>query len=210
MTKPTEDRILYAIKSRGPLTATDVGDVLGISPQGAQQQLAKLATADLLKSEDRKKGRGRPNRFWHLTNKAHSRFPDRHSDLTADLLGSMQTVFGVEGLEKLISLREKETLKIYKKHLSNCKTLAEKIRVLVDIRSQEGYMAEWEKHSPRRYLLIENHCPICVAATACQGLCRSEMAIFKAVLGPGVSIERTEHIPGGTRRCTYLVTKTGN
>ncbi len=56
-----------------------------------------------------------------------------------------------------------------------------------------------------RFLLIENHCPICAAARACQGLCRSELAIFRAVLGPDVSVERIEHIPTGARRCAYRV-----
>ena len=44
------------------------------------------------------------------------------------------------------------------------------------------------------YVLIENHCPICVAATACQGFCRSELDTFREVLGPDVSVERIEHI----------------
>jgi len=209
MTNSTEDRILYAIKSRGPLMATDVGAVLGISPQGAQQQLAKLAASDLVKAEDRKKGRGRPNRFWHLSNKGHARFPDRHSDLTADLLESTEKVFGAEGLERLILFREKETLQTYKEHLSDCKTLAKRISALAEIRSREGYMAEWKKVRGHGYLFIENHCPICAAATACQGLCRSEMAIFQAVLGHDVSVERTEHILEGARRCAYHITKIG-
>ncbi|NQU59092.1 MAG: transcriptional regulator [Rhodospirillales bacterium] len=207
MTKPTEDRILYAIKSRGPLTATDIGGVLGISPQGAQQQLVKLTASDLLKTEDRKKGRGRPNRFWHLTDKGHARFPDKHSDLTADLLESTKKVFGAKGLEQLILHREKETLKTYKEYLSDCKTLAKKVQALTEIRIREGYMAEWEKTAKGGYLFIENHCPICAAAATCQGFCRSENVIFQKVLGPGVSVERTEHILEGARRCAYQITK---
>ena len=54
-------------------------------------------------------------------------------------------------------------------------------------------------------LLVENHCPICAAATACQGFCTSELDIFRAVLGPGVTVERSEHIVGGDRRCAYRI-----
>jgi len=207
MSKTTEDRILYALKSRGALMATDIATVLGITPQGAQQQLAKLATANLVRPEDRKKGRGRPNRFWHLTEQSHARFPDRHSDLTVGLLQSTKEVFGEKGLEKLISFREIETLKAYKKELSSCQTLPERIQALTDIRAVEGYMAEWSKQADGAYLFIENHCPICAAATICQGLCRSELATFKKVLGPGVTIKRTEHILEGARRCAYIITE---
>ena len=67
-------------------------------------------------------------------------------------------------------------------------------------------MADWEKLAPDRYLLVENHCPVCAAAAACQGLCRSELDVFRAVLGPSVTVERTDHILAGARRCAYEIT----
>ncbi len=59
------------------------------------------------------------------------------------------------------------------------------------------------------FRLIENHCPICAAARVCQGFCRSELALFREVLGPGVAVERTEHLLAGGRRCAYRVTPAG-
>jgi predicted ArsR family transcriptional regulator len=56
------------------------------------------------------------------------------------------------------------------------------------------------------FLLVENHCPICAAARVCQGFCRSELELFREVLGPGVEVERTEHVLAGGRRCAYRVT----
>jgi predicted ArsR family transcriptional regulator len=55
--------------------------------------------------------------------------------------------------------------------------------------------------------LVENHCPICVAATACQGFCRAELETFRAVLGPDASVERAEHIVAGDRRCVYSIAR---
>jgi hypothetical protein len=55
------------------------------------------------------------------------------------------------------------------------------------------------------YLLVENHCPICAAATACQGFCRSELQIFQEVLGDDVQVARTEHVLSGARRCAYRI-----
>ena len=51
------------------------------------------------------------------------------------------------------------------------------------------------------YLLLENHCPVCSAARACQGLCASELELFQRVLGPGVTVVREDHILAGARRC---------
>ena len=55
------------------------------------------------------------------------------------------------------------------------------------------------------FLLAENHCPICIAARACQGFCRSELEVFKAALGPEATVERTDHIIAGARRCAYRI-----
>ena len=73
------------------------------------------------------------------------------------------------------------------------------------MRSAEGYMAEVQSTGRGAYLLIENHCPVCAAARACRGLCRSELEVFQAALGPDVEIERADHLLTGARRCSYRV-----
>ncbi len=55
------------------------------------------------------------------------------------------------------------------------------------------------------YLLHENHCPICVAATSCQGFCKSELRLFQEVLGEQAEVKRESHIVSGARRCTYRI-----
>ena len=67
-------------------------------------------------------------------------------------------------------------------------------------------MAEWRKDGDG-FLLLENHCPICTAATACQGFCRSELKIFRDALGADVAVERVEHILAGARRCAYRIAR---
>jgi predicted ArsR family transcriptional regulator len=50
-------------------------------------------------------------------------------------------------------------------------------------------MAEWKKEG-KEYFLIENHCPICAAATECQGFCRAELSNFQSLLGNEYTVER--------------------
>ena len=85
---------------------------------------------------------------------------------------------------------------------------AKKVQQLAKIRADEGYMAE-VKRDGAGFLFIENHCPICAAATACQGFCASELDLFRSALGPGVSVERAEHIISGDRRCAYRIAQAG-
>ena len=203
MKKTPQDQILYLLKSRGDLTAGDIGAILEISKPGAQQNIAKAARDGLISFQDRIEGRGRPRRYWHLTEKGHARFPDRHSDLSLELLKSTETLFGAEGLEKLIRHREAETLAKYREKLDEEEGIEEKIIALAALRNAEGYMADWQKLDNGDYIFTENHCPICAAATFCQGLCRSELEIFRNVFRDCASVERTDHILSGARRCAY-------
>jgi predicted ArsR family transcriptional regulator len=66
-------------------------------------------------------------------------------------------------------------------------------------------MAEVHPMADGSFLLLENHYPICAAATACTGLCVKELEMFQTVLGQNAIIERTEHIIAGDRRCVYRI-----
>jgi predicted ArsR family transcriptional regulator len=80
-----------------------------------------------------------------------------------------------------------------------------KLQQLARIRTEEGYMAEVKADGRGSFLFVENHCPICAAATACQGFCATELDLFRTVLGPAVSVSRAEHIVSGDRRCAYRI-----
>ena len=85
-------------------------------------------------------------------------------------------------------------------------SLQGRVRALSAIRREQGYMAECAARNDGSFLLRENHCPICAAAKFCQGLCREELELFRAVLGPQVKVERTDHILAGASRCAYVIT----
>jgi predicted ArsR family transcriptional regulator len=140
-----------------------------------------------------------------LTEAGNARFPDAHGELTAQLIHSIRTQLGEAVLERLIDSRSAESKANYATALEGASDLGERVSRLARARAREGYMAEsWAEGDG--YVLVENHCPICVAATACQAFCRSELDTFREVLGPGVSVERTEHITAGDRRCVYHIT----
>ncbi|KAB2666704.1 transcriptional regulator [Brucella tritici] len=198
---------MLALKMRGAQTAAAIGDHLGTTGEAVRQQLVRLAEEGLVSSHSVSQGVGRPSLFWDLTEAGNKRFPDTHADLTVQLLHSVRTILGDDALDTLIAHRETETRRQYQTRLKDL-SLDERVKELADIRSAEGYMADAEKREDGSWLLIENHCPICAAADACQGFCRSELQVFRAVLGPDVSVNRTEHILAGARRCAYVIAPT--
>ena len=194
-----------ALKMHGAMSAAALGNMLGTTGEAARQQLARLAEERLVVATSQASGVGRPTQRWTLTPAAQARFPDTHAGLTVQLLDIIRSSLGQDALDTMISTREDITRSAYETALADNLTLRDKVATLVQLRSAEGYMADWREEADGTIVLVENHCPICAAATACQGFCRAELDVFRAVLGPSAEVTRTEHIVSGGRRCTYFI-----
>ncbi|MGX9698628.1 helix-turn-helix transcriptional regulator [Janthinobacterium lividum] len=202
----TSEQILFLLKMRGPQTAQQLAGLLDITSMGARRQLEAALERGLVAFEDVADDKvGRPSRRWTLTREGHARFPDRHADLTLELIAQVKTLFGDEGLDKLIGARERSSEAAYGKLVDPQLALAQRVDSLARARDGEGYMAHAEPQDDGSVLLVENHCPICAAATACQNFCRSELAIFQRVLGGDCTVERSEYLLEGGRRCVYRI-----
>ena len=186
------------------MTAKLLAAELNLTTMGVRQHLQQLESQDKLEAFDQRAARGRPTRYWNLSNNAQSEFPNKHEQLTLQMIDSIKTVFGEQGLEDLIVQRELEVAKRYKRELSKHHLLGEKLAALVSLRTEEGYMASLEKKD-KCYWIMENHCPICSAARHCQSFCRSELQLFQELLSPQAKIFREEHILEGARRCAYRI-----
>lgn len=200
----TRRKILEMLKRDGPQAAARMADELGISAMAVRQHLYALAEEGLVEATSEPTGVGRPSKNWHLTDAAEAFFPQGYAELTAGLMSSVREVFGEEGLDRLVANRTNEQIASYGARMAKATTLGARLKRLAEIRTEEGYMAEVKRDNDG-YLFTENHCPICAVARSCTGLCASELELFRAVLGSDVSVERTEHILAGARRCAYRV-----
>ncbi|HEY9640563.1 MAG TPA: hypothetical protein V6C57_08765 [Coleofasciculaceae cyanobacterium] len=77
-------------------------------------------------------------------------------------------------------MRTQHQLDGYTQQIKGKRSLKQRLNKLVEICTHEGYMAEVQAQADESFLLIENHCPICAAATACTGLCAKELEIFQS------------------------------
>jgi predicted ArsR family transcriptional regulator len=202
----TADRILFLLKTRGPRSAQQLADLLELTSMAARRHLEAAEEAGLVSHEDVAEKVGRPSRRWLLTDAGHARFPDRHADLTLQLITQVRALFGEEGMDKLIAAREQASEAFYRETIGAGAALPERVQALALARDVEGYMAEVEPQDDGTLLLVEHHCPICAAARECQNFCRSELEVFQRVLGPGCEVRRDEHILAGARRCAYRIT----
>ena len=192
-----------ALKMHGSMSAARLGDMLGTTGEAARQQLVKLARDSLVAASDQPGPVGRPLQIWGLTPQAAARFPDTHAALTVQMLDIVRNTLGEGALDAIVAARETQTLALYGAAMEDRISLRDKVAALADIRSAEGYMAEWREEADGSFVLMENHCPICAAAAVCQGFCRAELEVFQSVLG--ADVRRNEHMLGGARRCAYAI-----
>lgn len=197
------ERILFLIKTQGPITVKTLADELKMTSMGTRQHLTKLADKGLVKSKEEKQQRGRPSCFWSLTAAGHGTYTDRHANLTVDLIKLVEVSFGSEGLDKVIQARAEQSLLSYLAALEGL-SLAQKVDKLAQLRTEEGYMASAISEGDD-FILIENHCPICAAAASCQGFCKTELENFQDCFEGAAEVVRSQHILEGNSRCCYRI-----
>src|SRR5437868_4287515 len=204
--RKTRRAIVKLLKTDGPLGSAQLAERLGLTAMAVRLHLYALQSEGLVTAEDRPVPVGRPAKFWRLTREADRHFPEAYAELSVALIDAMQETFGAEGLSRVLVSRCARQRSDYAKRIRASDPLKKRLAELARVRTEEGYMAEVRAEGGGGFLLVENHCPICAAANACQGFCSTELDLFRSVLGPGVEVERVELIVSGDRRCAYRIT----
>ena len=204
----TKRRIIERLKRVESATATDLAEEFGLTDTALRQHLDALEEVGMVtRSIAEPTGRGRPPVHWQLGAAAAVAFPDRHGELTVDLITSMRATLGDQALDRVIAARADRQAAGYALALADTKDVAVRVRRLADMRTDEGYLAEVATDGDA-FILIEHHCPIRDAAAACGALCNAELEAFQRVLGSDVTVTRTQHLLAGDRRCAYRVEAT--
>ena len=202
---PAQRRIVDHLKRMGACTTGGLANALDVTTQAVRPPLAELESKGLVSAEQVSTGvRGRPPLGWALTPIAIDLFPDRHSDLTVELLDAMKTALGDDALEQVLLARDRSQLAAVEADMPDGADIATRVEVLAAARTRQGYMAEVVDEGDTM-LLIEHHCPVYAAARSCQGLCANEIEFFRTVMGPGAEVERTQHLLAGGDRCVYRI-----
>jgi predicted ArsR family transcriptional regulator len=204
----TKRRIVERLKRVESATASDLAAEFGLTDTALRQHLDALEEAgQVSRSMIEPAGRGRPPVHWQLAPAAAEAFPDRHGELTVDLIGSMRSTLGERALERVLAARADRQTAAYVQSLAGVIDLGDRLQRLAELRSDEGYLAE-ALADDGAFTLIEHHCPIREAAAECGGLCDAELDVFQRALGSGVTVTRTQHVLAGDRRCAYRVEAT--
>ncbi|NET54772.1 MAG: iron-sulfur cluster biosynthesis transcriptional regulator SufR [Symploca sp. SIO2E6] len=207
----TKQDILQILFREEQSTATELADVLGISPQAIRRHLKDLEAAGLIEHQSLQVGMGRPHHIYHISGKGRDRLPNRYGEFAVSLLDTLSKTVDQEQFSTILHKQWQRKTEEYRERLGNG-SLAERVAELVKIRQAEGYMAEWHILPPKesngrivsRYVIVEHNCAISQVAKSFPTVCGHELKMFAIAL-QDCYVERTHWINNGEHQCAYLV-----
>lgn len=204
-------RLIDRLKRVESATAPELATEFGLTDTAVRQHLDTLESVGLVeRTVGAAAGRGRPPVHWRITTAAAELFPDRHAELAVEFVRAIRATLGEEALDRVLASRSERQLEQYRGEIDPTGPVGVRVRRLAELRTAEGYLAEAvdDDERPGSMVLVEHHCPVCDVASTCDGLCRSELELFRRTLGPNVAVERTQHLLAGDARCAYRVSPT--
>jgi DeoR family suf operon transcriptional repressor len=203
----TKQNILQYLLKENCATAQELARNLQISPQATRRHLNELEAEGLIHYESLQTGMGRPQHSYQLSDRGRALFPHRYGEFAVSFLDTLAETVGEEQVSKVLEKQWQRKAIEYRELLGNG-SLQQRVLKLVQLRQQEGYMAEL--HLPQsseersQFILAEHNCAISEVAESYPSICGHELEMFAAVL-PDCTIERTHWINNGQHRCGYLI-----
>lgn len=200
----TRYKILYLLKMSGPKTIRELAKELMISSMGIRQNLISLEGAGWVRHYQEQRGLGRPQFIYALTEQGDEQnFPRTYAPEMIGLLKAIQSLDGIPGLDRIFEQHTQKLVTEYRARISS-DILEDRVKGLALLRTEEGFMAEWEKENEDSFALHEHNCAIYQVASSCEQACIFEHELFCRVLD-GASVRRESHILSGDLKCTYII-----
>lgn len=203
-----EDILNYLLRS-DQATAQELADLLEISPQAIRRHLKDLETEGLIEHRAVQVGMGRPQYYYQLSKQGRDRFPNRYGEFAVSFLDTLVETVGEKQVGEVLKKQWQRKADEYRQRIGSGSIQA-RVKKLVELRREEGYMAELHpvNHNgyadSEQFVLAEHHCAIAEVAESYPTVCGHELEMFSAIL-PDCAVERTQWINNGEHSCGYLI-----
>jgi DeoR family suf operon transcriptional repressor len=201
----TKQDILQCLLTRGQATALDLASTLQLSPQGVRRHLKDLHQEGLVLYQSNTIGMGRPQHVYQLSPKGREKFPNQYDRFVVSLLDSLIESLGTEATGSILEHHWERKTSQYRQLLGDG-SLRQRVAKLVELRRQEGYMAEFHPLSSdeTEFVFTEHNCAIAQVAASFPIVCHYELKMLSDSLA-GCEVERTHWSIDGDRHCGYLI-----
>ena len=206
MTTNTRNRVLRTLLLNQSRTVNELAEAVEINPISVRHHVNKLEAEGLIQSEEERHGVGRPRLIYTLTNKGMEQFPQRYLQLTLRLLHQLKENLSEQVLGKLFQeLAEGIAGELTRNVNLEDLSLKERLELLQDVLSSEGFMVRLEEEDDN-YYLIEASCPYHHVGEDHPEICAVDQELIAHIIS--VAPQRVECILDGDTQCKYQIKKT--
>ncbi|MDP5226092.1 MULTISPECIES: helix-turn-helix domain-containing protein [Arthrobacter] len=212
----TRDKVRAAVLEHGPISAAELGRLLGYTPAAVRRHLDQLERNGVIEVKRMAKpgaGAGRPARRYVISSQGQQHWGDDYLDIARTALHDLAELGGEEAVAAFAERRFAGMEERYAPLISAAgPTVEEKATALVEALNQDGFVANAnvlrihpvsKKPLPPQLAavqLCQGHCPIQNLAAEFPVFCDKETEVFERLLG--VDVRRLSTLANGGHVCT--------
>lgn len=198
----TRAEVLVGLKKGQPLTAKELAEQFGVTPNALRRHLKELEAEGVVQYQREVRGVGGPVFAYSLTELGERLFPRSYDVVLGEALEMVRSQFGTAGVVELFRKRWEEITERHKPALAEL-PLPERASRLAELLTSLGYMAEATTGDPAT--LIEHNCTIRAVVDRFPEVCAAEQVFIQEVLG--VDVTRQAHMAKGANCCEYCLSE---
>jgi DeoR family suf operon transcriptional repressor len=195
--------LLVALKKAQPLTAKELADRFGVTPNALRRHLKELELEGIVQYQREIHGVGGPVFAFSLTPAGEALFPRAYERALEEVLDLVREEQGDEGIVRLFQRRWDEIARVARPELESL-PVDQRATRLAELLTSLGYMAEARQGAGSLPVLTEHNCAIRIVAERFPEVCAAEERFIADFLGAPVT--RQAHIAKGANCCDYSVT----
>lgn len=208
----TRDRVLSAVLEHGPVSAAELGDLLGFTPAAVRRHLDHLSRAGVIEVKRVARagsGAGRPARRYVLSSQGQSTLGDDYLNIASLALKQLKEIAGADAVRTFAVERFAEMERRYAPEVEQAGTdITARAQALSAALSRDGFVSSTASIEAKAPLpaalssvqLCQGHCPIQQLATQFPVFCDAETEMFSRLVG--VDVRRLSTLARGGHVCT--------
>lgn len=206
--RDTRARVARLILEHGPVTASALGERVGLTPAAIRRHLDALLAEGMIEVRKARtpqaRRRGRPAKWFAITDAGRSAFVHAYDDLATSALRFLAETAGDRAVAEFARRQIADLERRYRPVVQEAPP-HQRVRTLAEALSGDGYAAAAAK-APQPgggEQLCQHHCPVAHVAAEFPQLCEAETEAFSRLLG--TPVQRLATIAHGDGICTTHV-----
>ncbi|MHA7177453.1 helix-turn-helix transcriptional regulator [Arthrobacter sp. Sr24] len=207
----TRDRVLTAVLEQGPISAAQLGVLLGLTPAAVRRHLDTLTKEGLIEVKlvsNAKSGAGRPARRYVVSRRGQTEIGDDYLQIATQALTEISQIRGESGVVEFAQRRFARMEAKYQPVVDAAgENVAARSKALAQALNADNFVATSNSLNSGTPMaaeqLCQGHCPIQELASSFPQFCDAETEVFSRLIG--VDVRRLSTMASGGHVCTTHV-----